>query len=181
MEIFPIPSNSNFSKFRMAWNRAARPSSPKSYLEMRRSISFFWASEIFCKRDIDKSIHIALHIWFLYIRITSTTWLICKGVSGLSSVDVWDRGLNICLLYVGPFLTNLFWTTVARQVSYCEEKVICTSIFHRRGIFLVWGFRNHIVICIACCNDCSKTIWQMDKSYILNPRSAMIYHKTSID
>ena len=50
----------------------------------------------------------------LYVKSSNSTWIFCRGVSGFATdcpCDVWCRGLNTCLLHVGPPFGNRFLNT----------------------------------------------------------------------
>ena len=66
----------------------------------------------------------------LYFTSSYSTWIFCKGVSGFATdchCEVWCRGLNTCLLHVGPPFGNRFLST-SRAVGLTYWKV-CLNFF----------------------------------------------------
>ena len=50
----------------------------------------------------------------LYVTSSYSTWIFCRGVSGIVTdcpCDFWCRGLTTCLLHVGPPFGNRFLNT----------------------------------------------------------------------
>ena len=74
----------------------------------------------------------------LYVTSSYSTWIFCRGVSGIATdcpCDVWCRGLTTCLLHVGPPFGNRFlnpsWADILDSIS---------------SFFLYFGICNHICL-----------------------------------
>ena len=84
----------------------------------------------------------------LYFTSSYSTWIFCRGVSGFATdfpCGVWCRGLNTCLLHVGPpfgnRLLNISWAVgLTEWIEYLHFCILTYAIMYVLIHHIIFGF-----------------------------------------
>ena len=109
----------------------------------------------------------------LYVTSSYSTWIFCRGVSGIVTdcpCDFWCRGLTTCLLHVGPPFGNRFLNT-----SWAVGLTYWIVYFHFFCIFtyaIVYVLIHHIIFWLY--------LYLLNFLYFFKYSCTNIFHRRSL-